>query len=214
MRGRYTDILKLLVARGADVDTVLFIAAEVGDIELVKFALEHGAAPHYGLCYEVHNKKLEVVKLLVEKGAENASDALTRAAEEGHTDIVRFLVDKGINPDAGLIHACISGHIDIVQLLLESGGNADDAIFTAASEGQTEIVKLLLSHGANPTDGLYGAACGGNAECLKLILSLPDINVNVRYFFEGTPLDLAIQHGHDDCAELLRAAGAKLSSEL
>jgi len=72
----------------------------------------------------------------------------------------------------------------------------------------------LLEKGADPSKGIFGAAEGGHLEILMLLLSQPGIKVNAIDHRGKTPLDYAIEHKHTDCAELIRAAGGKRSSEL
>lgn len=83
--------------------------------------------------------------------------ALMFAADKGHTDIVKLLLDKGAEQRGmALIFAAIEGHTAIVKLLLEYkvDPNFQDplrvtALMVAAGEGDTDTVKLLLDKGAN-----------------------------------------------------------------
>ena len=105
--------------------------------------------------------------------------------------------------------AAYHGHLEVVKLLLEKGTPARAAISGAASGGDVDMVQLLLEHGANPDDGMSSAAQHGYAEILNLILPLAQAEINTANWLGQTPLDLAVQHGHEECAALLRASGGK-----
>lgn len=52
------------------------------------------------------------------------------AAQEGHLDIVRYLLEMNANVhaqtqtgDTALTYACENGHTDVVELLLQYGSN-------------------------------------------------------------------------------------------
>ena len=51
--------------------------------------------------------------------------ALSRACSEGHTDVVRELLDRGADPELGeykpLVEAAESGKLEIVRLLIVKG---------------------------------------------------------------------------------------------
>ena len=115
-----------------------------------------------------------LVQYLIEKGADitryaNNEDgegepALYLAAQDGHVDIVRMLLDAGAEPDSCGDHgvtplhtAAMQRHIEVVQLLLNRGADVNRAkkvggytpLHGAAIGGHKDIVKLLLKHGAD-----------------------------------------------------------------
>jgi ankyrin repeat protein len=77
------------------------------------------------------------------------------AAGEGHLEIVRQLLDRGVSPNKPdvLANAASGGHEKVVHLLFHpkyklkrEGSYYVDAIQSAASAGHAEIVKFLLSN--------------------------------------------------------------------
>eukprot|EP00439_Symbiodinium_sp_Y106_P080850 s317_g19.t1 len=100
-----------------------------------------------------------------------AMTAMISAADKGHVDVVRLLLEANMDKqlqdaasqkelrcygDTALINACHKGHLEVVRLLLDSGVDADvrdyddrTALMHAAENGRTDIVRLLLKAGAN-----------------------------------------------------------------
>ncbi|WP_265035154.1 MULTISPECIES: ankyrin repeat domain-containing protein [unclassified Wolbachia] len=114
--------------------TLWFIVAIVC-IVITYYYQKSKAAEEYQKMLEVAAKNcdLETVKSLVKKSRDDSSiskKALYYAAEKGCLEIVKFLLDEGV---------------DINTMSL--------ALLDAADGGQLEVVKLLLERGANPHVG-------------------------------------------------------------
>ena len=122
---------------------------------------------------------------------------LTLAAQYGHADCVRLLLEYGadvntwdIEQDTPLSIAAAHGHSDCVALLLSAGAEVNGSfvngspLIQAARQKDTESVKLLLEAGAD---------------------------VNARSSYSSSALAEAVQAGAADCAHLLVQAGAGLS---
>lgn len=88
---------------------------------------------------------------------------LTVAAQNGHTDTVKLLIDHGANVNAqnglgetALLLAAANGHTDIAKLLIAAGADAniknDNGVTPlgwAEFFGYTDIVEMLRAAGAN-----------------------------------------------------------------
>ncbi|KAL5359318.1 hypothetical protein BJX96DRAFT_183666 [Aspergillus floccosus] len=98
-------------ARNGHQKTPLHYAAENGDQE-VNCSLYSQTPLHYA----ADNGHQEVVKLLLDKGA----DPNTKNSSNGHQEVVKLLLDKGATP---LDYAAVNGHQKIVNLLLEKGAD-------------------------------------------------------------------------------------------
>ena len=120
----------------------------------------------------------------IEKGL-IPDNAISWAAENGHTELVELLVSKGAditeNRNYPLELASRNGHTEIVKLLIDSGARTYDSeldegycLRLAANEGHVEIIKLLLDAGANPVadnyHALYLALTKRNNEIVELLL--------------------------------------------
>ena len=151
----------------------------------VKLLLEHGADPERAMVSAVSNGDAEIVELLHRAGAHLPQEQLLPlAVKEGQPAMVAYLAKRGCDPTSGL------------------GG--------AIERGDIEMVRLLIENGARPGGfELRAAAQHGYAEILKLILPLAQAEINTASWLGQTPLDLAVQHGHEECAALLRAAGGE-----
>ena len=102
--------------------------------------------------------------------------ALAVAAEEGHEDVVKLLIEAGAADVDGstLAKYAHSGDSEVVRMLLTAGAN-DDAHMTvaavaAAGYGHTEVVRMLLDAGAETPWALAAAVAGGHEDAVKLLI--------------------------------------------
>ena len=95
--------------------------------------------------------------------------ALTKAASEGHLDILKALIAAGANKDevngyddTPLTMAAINGHVECVKALLAWKADVNEAnrygygstpLMHASFNGDVEIMKLLLAAGAESKEG-------------------------------------------------------------
>jgi ankyrin repeat protein len=91
---------------------------------------------------------------------------LSFAADRGHLDIVKMLLEAGADVNArdsfynatALDWALEKSHVEIVRLLLEKGaGGREQALVTAARRGRLELVKMLLALGGLKDESLSNA---------------------------------------------------------
>ena len=154
----------------------------------------------------------------IHDAAQAGDVARVRALLVADPTLVDAKTDYGFTP---LILAAQNGHLEVVKYLLEKSAAVDaksndgvTPLIVAAQNGYLEVVKHLLDKGATvdakSNDGftpLLFAAQNGHLEVVKLLLdNLPPTNVEAVGY---TPLRLAEGKGRMDIAELLRKAGAK-----
>lgn len=158
---------------------------------------------------------------------ERGRTPLYLAAEQGDTRKVGSLLKQTGNPDqqddcrwTPLMRAAQNGHLEVAEMLLAAGAdvNAIDkggytVLMVAAGGGNPDILRLLLRHGArldaqDPEFGrtaLHRAARENLPGNIRVLLSA-GADTRLRDSSGMTALDLALQHGHQSTAELLRAA--------
>jgi len=117
----------------ADLNEELLTAARKGDVAAVTQLLEKGAA--------------------IETKTAYGQTPLYLAAMNGHEDLVRFLLEKGANPDVTdtfykapvLIFAISRGHFATARLLIDKGtGDPDQLLPQLAQAGNVELIQTLI----------------------------------------------------------------------
>ena len=181
-----SDIVKLLLARGADCNaeepkeqqTALHIAAKTGQMDIVKILVDWRAKP------SAKDRK--------------GRRPIHRAAERGYSDVVQFLIrivpSFGMSDKEGrtpLFAACERGQLATAQQLIRYGSNTMESdnfgrtpLHAAIINGVEEIVQLLIQNGS-------------------------DLNAHDKSL--QTPLHQAAIHGVDTIAEALILAGANVN---
>lgn len=187
----YADIVKSLIQKGANIsvydDNYLPIvqAVMLGDAKLVKKLIKEGAdieASYTSTYYRSSSilrlasalGNLDIVKILVEAGAEGFSSAfyeeqptpLMKALSLGNKEVVKFLIKEKHHIDTSNKYddapILMTSDIELIKLLIEAEANLEatemgvgyTALLYAAQRGDMEVVKLLLEAGAyiNPME--------------------------------------------------------------
>jgi ankyrin repeat protein len=158
------------------------------------------------LAYAAAYGNLEIVKLLVEAGANLNGQvaygdvALIKADEHGNDDIIEYLIregadvnvpnDYGVTPFIGL---CGKGRLEFVELAAKHGGDVHSSFVAKVGEGT----------GTKNFSPLQAAAAYGRLEVVELLLSR-GADPRAKDYKGRTPLELAESEGHDEVARLLR----------
>jgi ankyrin repeat protein len=164
---------------------------------------------------------------------ETKKTALMIASWNGHTEVVKLLVENGADVNAktkdgftALIFASMEVHAKIVKLLLEKGANVNDkdvdgntGLIYASTEGDTEVVKLLVEKGARLNHAekrgytaLTAASENGHTEVVKLLLD-KGAHLDVVEKDNNTALIIALKESHYDIVKLLVEKGADVNAK-
>lgn len=125
-------LIDLLCDHGADPNSAVHAAALHGEFEAVNALIGRGARvdlPVAAALGRLENAR----RLLAEASRDDRHLALTLAADFGHVEIVRLLLDAGEDPDR---YNPVGGHSHTTPLHQAAGG------------GHDEVVRLLVERGA------------------------------------------------------------------
>ena len=188
----------------------------------------------------IESADLAAVKALVEEGhavdtpiayVEKDATPLYKAAGEGRTEIVRYLIAHGANVDyrgaewghTPLSEAASRGFDDVVDVLLKAGAdpkvkdrNGYTAFATAALGGQNDVAEALLKYSdVNGTDNygntlLMAATTTGQIEAIRwLVAKGADVDKVSQIEYGGrTALIDAAEVGQVESARTLLELGA------
>lgn len=176
-------------------------------------------------------RRLEIVLLLLDRGAYVYSSAIVSASKNGHTNIASLLLERGINVEGHAEElrdlARRNRHWDIARLLEHRGDDVKvgdpfvgDALVLASKNGRTNIVRLILDlwfdvqnedNGSIMSEALNEACGNGHLDVASLLI---DRGVWSEYRFysnyKNEALDAACYKGHPNVVRLLIDRGAKV----
>lgn len=193
-------VIKLLIDAGANIEarakdgrSPLMISTRNGCLEATRILLDHGAniqarcsqgiSAFHGAAADPSDKQVEVMKLLLERGA-----SITWTVTSG----------KGLNGRLPIHYAALSGSQQGVKYLLDNGSDinavdsqGDPPLHLAVREGRIEMAQYLIKLGANidalNNDGanvLHQAAHNSHLKIMDLFLKMGmDINIADKYGF-------------------------------
>jgi ankyrin repeat protein len=156
-------LIDLLCDYGADANAAMRAALEHGEWEAVEALVRRGATVDLAAAAATGRVE-DVRRTLPTANAELRHRALAWAAQFGHIDIVRMLLDSGEDPNrynpegthshsTPLHQAALAGHGDVVRLLVERGARLDipdihhqgTPLQWAEYAGRTEVAEYLRS---------------------------------------------------------------------
>ena len=189
--------------------------------------------------FRIPNKIL--IDLLVQSGAQfvvpgEIQTVLGIAAQEGHTDIVQYLISKGapVNTHGiygvnSLMYACWHKHADTVRILLDNGAdpniqdqNNNTALHIACYRQMTVGVELLLAYGADHSLRSKDKTTPLMNACFKegdltmdpsilILLLSAGADLNAQNEKDSTTLIVAAHFGYKEGVTVLLNAGASVN---
>ena len=234
-----TRIVKELIECKADINgfdeekfTPLHWMAIDGNAEMFKVLIENGAEidgpdGRWGsspLLFAAQKGWKEIVEILLHAGADvnfkskSGHDAIYFATDGDHTDIVKLLIEFGIDIDPkNIYYASATDHIDMIELLLGHGiainsktRNGNNCLHYAVYNNCYAAAKFLISRGAdidskgkNKQKPLHYAASGGRIEIVKLLLE-NGANTNPLDEDYDTPLHNAVDNDENFNIETIK----------
>ena len=102
------------------------------------------------------------------------NDGLVAACEGGHLDLVQLMITKGADDwNGGLYDACRGGHQALVHLMITKGANDWNYVLEGVCVGGHQaLVQLMITKGAdNWNHGLNGACEGGHQALVQLMIT-------------------------------------------
>ena len=159
-------LIDLLCDWGADANSALRPSVVLGELESAQALIRRGARIDLPVAAGL-GRADEFRQLLPGSSSDDRHLALALAAQYGHAEVARILLDRGedpnrYNPVGGHSHAtplhqaALAGHFDVVKLFVERGARLDvkDILWQgtpadwARHEGKTEIEEYLRSQEA------------------------------------------------------------------
>lgn len=193
-------------------DLPIHSAATTGQLEVIRFLVESGAA--------------------VDAGDSDKSTALQVAALRGHPACVKYLIDQGAdlafqdnNGSWSMSFAMVGANQEVIGLLITAGAPLDlqsanglTLLHWAAMRGQEDFLKDLIEGGAdvNQVDdwersALWMAAAHGTPAMASTLIEA-GADPNRANVYGSTPVLLAASTGNTETVDLLIAAGAGLNA--
>jgi len=179
--GVQIPVIQVLLAHGAQIEhpnlagnnaDAVYACLANGCPEAAQYLAERGA--HVGIVGAAGIGRLDIVRQLVATADVSRREmALRYAAGYGQREIVSFLLERGVEPDAhtgdgetALFYAVLGSHIEVMRLLLGRGARpgmrgpygdiVEAAIWRAAHGGNpdrsAEIIEALIAAGGKAPD--------------------------------------------------------------
>lgn len=178
-------------------------------------------------CALLLTKNYDIVKLLIENGANNLNKTLFDACVYVDTDIntIKLLASGADNLNDVLPVACNNGNIAAAEVLIDNGAdNLDEMLEFVCKKGYYEMAKLLVDNGAtNYNIALYHACEYEYLDIIRLLIIYGATNLNDEFIYAcrtnrcnvaeifiecglnnlNSGLLIACKHGAIDIVELL-----------
>lgn len=225
-----------LCRTGTDKPLIAFLLSRGADPNAVKFLTENPANPPLNspLLDAVERQNMDLVRLLLDHGAHpdhlGHMDvcSLSVAIKQNNLELINLLLSNGASPAlywadstsdyCALEESFTLGHFEALSAVLNYCNLTHDAeadiwaykvLLLAAKHGKTDIIRLLASAGCS-IHPRYGPPIRGPPESpprSRKLASRPRIRLQIL----RPAIDIAMENGHLQAAQLLHSLGAKMS---
>ncbi|XP_059366352.1 serine/threonine-protein phosphatase 6 regulatory ankyrin repeat subunit B-like [Carassius carassius] len=224
--GEDTCIIKILMEHHADVTAV---TRQSGETPLHYNARVGNTAVLQEMLSNVPSNQLQTA---INKHAKNGWSPLLLAAEQGHTEVVKILLQNNARVDVfdeegkAAIHlAAEQGHQDIVDTLLAHKAFVNSKtklgltpLHLSAQSGSAQLVRLLVETHQASVDALslrkqtplHLAAFSGQLDVCSSLLNLK-ADITATDIHNQTPLHLAVENDHSEVVKLFLRHRPKLA---
>jgi hypothetical protein len=169
---------------------------------------------------ELLAKEPKLINASLDLGGGDWESALGAASHVGNRAIALHLLAEGARPDA--FCAAMLGEMDFITALMRFSPASANArgphgltlMYHIGYTGNVAMAQVVGPHVKSRRDfnqALLSAVPNGKTELVAWLLGYGADNVNIKSFGK-TPLDLAVENGHGEIADHLRAAGARSAS--
>jgi ankyrin repeat protein len=209
-RGQDVDLIRKLIAKGADVHAkldrglnTLHFAAMINNLNIVKLLIDHGADlnAYDNICYGTvlqtainMNPNEEVAKFLVEHGAKInqkfsfGNTELHLAAMKGYADLASLLVKHGADVNGvndynhtALYYAAKHGHRKTADALISAGANENSIVEINYGKASQLTAKLNKDEAYLwYLGGLYGGGYAIKTSEHLIIIDKTEINASTE----------------------------------
>jgi ankyrin repeat protein len=209
--------------QNTEMNYLLVAATEEGSIEMVEYALNHGADIHFrndeALSWASRKGNFKIIKYLLDHGANinsNNDEALVWAGDGRHLEIVKYLIERGANIQAQnnyILKRFVShGDVKTVEYLLERGANIL-SLHPSNYYKNPKMMEFLKHRGVNihaeDEYALRWASTDGFIDSVKYLIA-NGANLHAK---NDEALRRASKYGHREIVKYLIQNGADIHAK-
>lgn len=210
---------------------IMTIGANHGHLDLVKWAIEHGANDYEkAMAYASAGGHIKIIELMMNYGAHNYNLAMLGATLGGCMNTIELMLQLGVTDyNTCMKWAAERGHCEIVKKMLELGATTYiESLDGAACYGHKDVIKFIFQHittnniSLNLTNALQEATKRNHIETVQLLLTYKSQNQSTlngllylatRFNYKNL-VKLLLDHGASDFMTARTIANNKGYSEI